>query len=244
MTRCVQFRRALEATLSGDASAAGLTELGWHEHLLGCCPCRELLEQEEALELLLDSLPEPVLPPGLASRVLVRLRREGAGFERLLDLNEVVVPVGLSARVREGLVDPRAEERLDRLLDRAGQVEIPAGLTGRVLEGLDTAPRASFRLLRGGSSAWRATAAAVLVLGGGALWWATRSDPRSDSGPDHGSRGTEVAIAPDHQSIDELVIAYLPALEYWDELKRLDPLEAAIVANLDEVDGALLEEGR
>lgn len=219
MNPCDAFRRALEATLSGAPHAVDLTVLGWHEHLVGCGECRTLLEQEEALELLLTSLPEPALPEELTSRVLARLRQKES-LDRLLDLDEVVVPVNLSARIRAGL----QEESLDRLLDRAGTVEVPAGLEVRVLEGVRAEQvadvrRARFHVLR----TRIASAAAILVVGAG-LWIAgTGNDASKPTG-------------------DEAVIAWLPALEYWEEVKSLDPLEARLVLEFDEVDQALLEE--
>ena len=129
MNSCEAFRRALEACLAGRPDAARLTELGWHDHLLSCGDCRELLAQEEALELLLASLPTPALPPELTSRVLGRLREKEQVLDGLLDLDQVAVPSNLSARVREAA-------RLDALLDLAAPVDVPADLAGRTLAGV------------------------------------------------------------------------------------------------------------
>ena len=68
-TSCMGFRQQLEALLGGRPDPERLTVLGWHEHLLSCGACREILEQEEALELLLASLPDPQLPPDLSRRL-------------------------------------------------------------------------------------------------------------------------------------------------------------------------------
>ena len=73
---CRQFRMLLERLLVGRAFPDRLVELSWHEHLLSCGACRELLEAEEALELLLRSLPAPELPPDLSRRLLARLKAE------------------------------------------------------------------------------------------------------------------------------------------------------------------------
>ena len=59
-SNCREFRRLLERELSPDTPAE-LTTLSWHEHLLSCESCRELLREEEALEVLLASLPLPSL---------------------------------------------------------------------------------------------------------------------------------------------------------------------------------------
>lgn len=231
MNSCDIFRRALAAMLLRDPSSSDLTALGWHEHLLGCEACRILLEQEEALELLLSSLPEPELPAELAGRVLARLRggSMGRGLDRLLDLDEVLVPEGLSLRIRDGLEVQGAGAKLDQLLDLAGEVRLSPGLSGRVLEGLAgergalTSP--GRQLVTG---QWRAAAAVVLVLGG-AFWISTR-----------GGGGGEGLVRP-HP--DDAVIAWLPALEYWEEVRQLDPLEAELAMKFDHIDAALLEEG-
>ncbi len=250
MTRdCNSFREmlggALEASLHG--SGEGLRVLGWHEHLLACEACRELLEQEEALELLLASLPDPVLPPQLAERLLARLRdRREAGLDALLDLDHVEPPPGLARDVCRGLARDAMETRLDALLDRAGELPVPAGLAGSVLAGLQRARRSRrggplLRLSR--SPAWRAALAAGLLIGlSWALWGALGERPGQTGG------GRQVGSNPvRHESgpvdPDEAIIAWLPALEYWEEVRSLDPLEAQIIEHMDDVDATLLEEG-
>ncbi len=90
MNACTQFRSLLEKELMRPGTNAEFTTLSWHEHLLSCEACRELLEAEEALELLLGSLPKPKLPADLAKRVLRRLRRvrTGVGLDQLLEVDD------------------------------------------------------------------------------------------------------------------------------------------------------------
>lgn len=256
---CRSFRHLLEAALAGRPDPRRLVRLGWHEHLAACEPCRALLDQEEALELLLASLPEPRLPPDVTRRVLERLRasRERE-LERLLELDRVTPPSGLAARVLAGVRrdraragssrSPRAREeaRLDALLDAAGQVVAPEGLAERVLAGLVeplelSGSRSSSRgpghaSSRGpGSVAPRrrlAAAAALVIVGGLAAHRILIVGPRG--------------LDPDDRHVaelaDERVIQSLPVLESWEALAELDPLELAIVGQLDLADEALLEQ--
>lgn len=141
---CIEFRTLLERELMKSEAlptSADLTSLSWHEHLLGCEDCRELLRAEEALEELLSSLPQPTLPPHLAERVLLRLRttRRALGLDDLLELDgELASPAGLSDRILANLAAERTGDdgKLDRLLDRH-TVEAPPGLAARVLAGLE-----------------------------------------------------------------------------------------------------------
>jgi hypothetical protein len=135
----------------GHPIPAELRELSWHEHLLGCGGCRELMEREEALEELLATLPAPRLSPELARRVLERLRevQEALGdLDALLALDrEAEAPAGLAGRVLASLVSERGlvrgalsdDELLDALLDRDPAPAAPAGLAERVLAGLSPA---------------------------------------------------------------------------------------------------------
>ena len=256
---CRSFRHLLEAALAGRPDPRRLARLGWHEHLLACEPCRALLDQEEALELLLASLPEPRLPPDVTARVLARLRarREGE-LERLLDLDQVDLPSGLAARVlarvREdgvpagppqaagaparprGPGDRRDEARLDALLDAAGRVEPPEGLAERVLAGLAArgalrAPRALVAAGERGVPRRHLTAAAALVIVGGLAAYRTL-----------GARGDGPVDRHVADLSDERVIQFLPVLESWEALAELDPLELAIVGQLDLADEAFLEQ--
>jgi hypothetical protein len=81
---CREFRSLLEVVLEGGVVERELSRLSWHEHLLACGECRSLLQAEEALEILLATLPEPRLPEHLARRVVSRLRdarRRDAGVQ-------------------------------------------------------------------------------------------------------------------------------------------------------------------
>jgi hypothetical protein len=247
MNACDVFRRALEARLRGRPNLGHLTQLGWHEHLLGCGDCRGLLEQEEALELLLASLPEPSLPRALTARVLERLHAaddqagHDQGLDRLLELDELRVPAGLADRVRAGVRAARTDQGLDVLLERAGQVELPPDLADRVLAGLRSERNLQPRLRLMSASVpggWRAAAAALIVVGGAGLLWKLSTGERTIEGPAEPSVAQIEPLSGD----DERLIVWLPVLEYWDEMRELDPLDAEIVARVDMVDEVLLEE--
>lgn len=128
---CRSFRAALTRALEGRPQPERLRLLSWHEHLLGCTDCRELLEREEALEHLLATLPEPKLPPDLTRRLIRRLgtsMESQSSLDDLLALDAAEVPVGLAAEVERRV---RAEAALDALLDQDG-VAVPSGLAARV----------------------------------------------------------------------------------------------------------------
>ncbi len=194
---CRSFRELLERKLSGRAAPSELVVLSWHEHLLGCGACRDLLEAEEALELLLASLPEPNLPPELARRVISRLRdaqqRDLAetGLDALLDLDRSEAPPArlaesVLARLRTaresatasvGAAEP-SESRLEALLELDRVVSVPEGLASRVLAGLHTLRRDEARARRAPRFAaknvgWVLAVAALVV----ASWlaWTLRS---------------------------------------------------------------------
>ena len=141
-SHCIEFRCLLEEALSGRADPPRLTELGWHEHLLGCGDCRGLLEAEEALELLLASLPDPKLPPDLRRRVLLRLRAgRQEPLESLLDLDHVEVPGGLARATTDALrerlvtgIDP-----LEAQLDAEAREQALSYESADLLEGLAAA---------------------------------------------------------------------------------------------------------
>lgn len=240
-SHCIEFRCLLEEALSGRADPPRLTELGWHEHLLGCGDCRGLLEAEEALELLLASLPDPKLPPDLRRRVLLRLRAgRQEPLESLLDLDHVEVPGGLARATTDALrerlvtgIDP-LEAQLDALLEAARPMEVPDGLSQRVLAGIEgervaIARRSRFLALRGGGAVLRAAAAVLVGVSTFAIW--THFD-RPDS--------FDRAVA---SVRDEDVIQSLAVLDYWDALQELDPVERDIVVQLDLTDVALFTEG-
>jgi hypothetical protein len=218
---CVGFRAALEAELLGRPSQERLAGLSWHEHLLSCGDCRELLEREEALEILLASLPEPRLPSALTQRVLGRLR-----LERLLDLDaEVRAPSGLAQGVLAGLARERAEARLDELLDLDRGVRVPVGLAGRVLGRLARERRRVPARRR----AWLYAVAAGLLLAflGRLYWIRTRPETRPTTEP-------VVQADPDPQ-----MLAALDVLEEWDLLMQDDV--DVLLSTLGPADLALLD---
>lgn len=129
---CTEFRARLAQALAEYPVA----ELAWHEHVLTCTDCRELLDAEEALDDLLASLPRPNLPPELARRVIARLAPERE-LDRLLDraldralggsLHEARPQ--LAGELLARLAAPREiaarERELDQLLDRVPAVARP-----------------------------------------------------------------------------------------------------------------------
>ena len=152
---CQHFRAQLERALLGRPDPDAIVHLAWQSHLGECASCRSLLEGEEALEVLLASLPQPALPPELAQRVLARLD-EGHRADSLdalleLDHEEPSVTPGLPGRTLSGLTPERREARLDALLDLDADAPVPPRLEDqqelgeRVLAGLQL-ERADARL--------------------------------------------------------------------------------------------------
>jgi len=234
---CRSFRRRLEHALEGARGSVELTSLAWHEHLLGCGDCRALLESEEALEILLASLPEPRLPPQLARRVLARLRavedlRESA-LDRLLELDPAArAPGGLAGRVLAGLEREReaADARLDALLERARAVEVPARLAQRVLAHLAeerVLARPRRRLLARRSTRLVALGALLGLLAAWALW------------PERTPASRERELA--HQSLDPRMLEHFEMLQQWELLRRND-LDT-LLSTLPPGDQLLLELG-
>jgi len=234
---CRSFRRRLEHALEGAHLVQELTSLAWHEHLLGCGDCRALLEAEEALEILLASLPEPRLPPQLARRVLARLRavedlRESA-LDRLLELDPAArAPGGLAGRVLAGLERERAQpaERLDALLERARPVAVPAQLSQRVLAHL-----AEERALARPRRTILARRSVRLVAGAGLLaalaawaFWPSRAPARSER---------ELAL----ENVDPRMLEHFELLQQWELLRRND-LDT-LLSTLPPSDQLLLELG-
>lgn len=235
-TDCSTFRRRLEHALEGTRTAEELTNLSWHEHLLGCADCRALLEGEEALEMLLESLPAPRLPAQLARRVLARLRSgEDQRLDRLLELDPSAhAPGDLARRVLAGLESERAQPagaaRLDALLARAGAVDVPAQLPQRVLAHLAEERALSRRRkpLLARRSARFALVAAVLALLATWAFWPRRETPRS-----------ELAGAP--AGVDPRMLEHIDVLEQWELLQRND-LDT-LLSTLPRTDQVLLEMG-
>lgn len=129
---CIEFRARLAQALAEHPVA----ELTWHEHVLTCADCRELLAAEEALDGLLASLPRPNLPPELARRVIARLAPERE-LDRLLDraLDRALggslhqARPQLASELLARLAAPRElaarERELDQLLDRVPALARP-----------------------------------------------------------------------------------------------------------------------
>jgi hypothetical protein len=254
---CAEFRGRLADLLSGrSGSRAAFVELAWHEHLLACTSCRELIEAEEALDELLASLPEPHLPPALTRRLLARLEpiRADAELDLLLDRSEAEpAPAALARNVLAKLAGPRRAEREDRALERlltaVPEPAAPAGLAARVLAGLaeqrpaSRAPGKAAPVRRDLRPARRIAVAAALLVGVGAAAWLARERlvPRPD-GPED---ARVVAGRPAAPAADELIetpseelLASLDLLESWDLL--VDAGVEADVNALGPVDELLL----
>ena len=262
-TFCMEFRQQLEALLGGRPDPERLTVLGWHEHLLSCGDCREILEQEEALELLLASLPDPQLPPDLSRRLVRRLRQleseasdtKGGALESLLALDEVAIPAGLAGRVKAGVAEARREDRLDALLERALRVEVPEDLGQRVLAGLE-GERSRDRLISAAPQSrpegrtrpmsrgvlLRLAAAILVGASGVALWRGTLGNegenPETPSALLVQRQGGEL---PQMASLDEEVIENLSELLYWESIESLGPMERDLLSLLDLTDEAVLD---
>jgi hypothetical protein len=146
--QCFKFRSSLSSALEGPTNTEGQSDrlaqaremetLGWHEHLLQCAECRQLLEGEQILEELLGSLPEPALSPGQRESLVLRLA-ENLRLERWLDVADPFdgAPVGLSGRILQGvrastLASPQSVD-VDGHLAELDHVEAPVGLAGRVM---------------------------------------------------------------------------------------------------------------
>lgn len=226
---CTAFRAALEAELVGRPSHGKLAWLSWHEHLLSCRDCRELLEKEEALEALLATLPEPRLPDALLHRVLARLRRESAEetkLEGLLDAleEEIRPPAGLAAGVLARVAAERGDD-LDALLDLDREVVVPEGLAGRVLARLSRERRPSRRV------PWIYAAAAGLafLVFGRFLWTRTRVE----------TAPPKELVARGDAPPDPALLASLDVVEQWDLLMQDDV--DVLISTLGPADEALLD---
>jgi len=246
---CTEFRALLARALGGSrVDPAMRATLSWHEHLLGCAACRDLLAAEEALEELLTTLPEPHLPAGLTRRVLARLAAERAGdgsereparapalarvrLDRLLDLApEPVAPEGLAARVLAGVAGRRGPEAdLDDLLGRVPPPRAPRGLAQRVLAALEGERAAPVHAGRFGGARglpWTASAAALALVALGA--WRIFARPTAPEPARVASLEPEVEL-----------LECLDVLENWDLL--MSPDAELWFADLEPADEILLE---
>ena len=236
---CGQFRSLLESELLRPGTNAELTPLSWHEHLLFCEECRSLLAAEEALELLLSSMPAPKLPAHLARRVLLRLQRARSrpGLDRLLEVDAgLEAPAGLSGRVLAALADSRGTEAdgLDRLLDRY-QVTVDDQLSERILSGLHRErfarplafhERKVVRVLMTAAAAAVVYVAAYTLSGGGGA-------AKTQHSP------TELAFA-DPDLLEEYYL-----LDNWNLLMPESDVELLVATSIDDADELALglEEG-
>jgi hypothetical protein len=191
------------------------------------------LAAEEALEVLLASLPAPRLPAGLAERLLRRLADARAGADELdlllLHGEAPSGPADLAGRVLSALAPARREQRDERALDRLlAEVEAPAtppALAERVLAALaaernavdaSRGPRRSARPRRRVTLGLLLAAASVLAVVAVRLGGERRP--------------ARVAVEP---AQDELLAA-LDVLENWD-LVTDDDVDL-LLADLDAAD--------
>ena len=245
MNTCREFRDNLELALRGLPQPARLVPLSWDGHLLGCQACRDLLEAEQALEMLLASLPEPKLPAELASRVLERLKRERIKAPaKALDLDapldgapDPVMPKDLAARILKGVAPAREASfqasQLDRLLDKLPEPNAPADLTANILAGLREERRPEPLQLLRGPRLWVPLAAAGLI----AALWISRSWEGLEVDPAK-EQDKEPHLADVIELNDEMAEAF-EVLDNWEHLEGGD-LDL-LLASIDEVDELLIE---
>lgn len=257
---CFEFRARLASVLAGRVEPAAVAELAWHEHLLACGDCRELLEAEEALDQLLASLPDPKLPRALAERVLSRLEVSrlaeplDAALDALLDRSPAAAaPDQLAARVLANLEDARhtlrAENELDRLLERIAVPRTPVGLAARVLARLErerarpiahsAEPAVAAQPRRARRMTVYALAASLAVALGVAAWLRWDHERAAPSDRQVASTDAPVpSVAPSSNEPPQELLASLELLESWD-LVTDDSLDARLNA-LDSFDEMLL----
>ena len=127
---CTAFRPRSKPSSSGRPSHGKLAWLSWHEHLLSCRDCRELLEKEEALEALLAMrCPSRDSPTRSRIRVLARLRRRArrrrsSKGSSTRSRRRSARPAGLAAGVLARVAAERGDD-LDALLDLDREVVVP-----------------------------------------------------------------------------------------------------------------------
>jgi hypothetical protein len=206
---CAPFRAEVERALAGPAGA--LARLASHEHARACPACRIELARERALDGVLERMPAPAVPDGLARGVLARLAPERDGL-----------PATVQAAPRG-----RGDDPLEEALARLPAPHVPADLSARILHGL--APARAERRARSWRFRWLASAAAVLVAVL-ALWgWSVLRRPARSG---ELAQGTDTGLED-----DEDLLAY--AVERWELLQDED-LDLWL-AGLDPVDELLIE---
>ena len=233
---CRAFQDHLAAALNGapHEPSDSLRALSWHSHLLTCSTCRELLAAEEALDVLLATLPAPRLPAGVAARVLARLaeERQDAALDRLLELaRSAPAPTCLARDVLATLEAERQSAALDRLLDLLPEPVAPRGLAVRVLAGLERerAPRTWIGRARRAPWHVRIAAAAALALGGAMAFDALRPKPQVEDTSVDLAAGT-----PPQELLESLDL-----LQDWDLIN--DPSVDVVLTGLDTAEEVLLE---
>ncbi|HVS10490.1 MAG TPA: hypothetical protein VMS76_11495 [Planctomycetota bacterium] len=245
---CTEFRARLERLLAGRPESPALDQLTWHEHLAACEACSNLLVEEEAFEALLETLPEPSLPPELAQRVLLRLesarRLEGA-LDALLDLAAPApVPEDLAGRLLQRLSGHRAARDLDGLLQQLPAPRPPADLARRLIARLEPARRPAHAPL-GRSWSRAALLAASLALALGAGWWWIAGGGPADALPRGGAGVAQPESSPrdvpeERETPSDELLASLELLENWD-LLTADDLDVLLAASFDTLDEVLLD---
>lgn len=267
--QCFEFRSRLSAaldahptdTIGGDgyqAQASEMQSLGWHEHLLHCGECRQLLEGEQILEELLGTLPEPQLSTSQRNNLVQRLA-ENLRLERWLDLADpfVAAPEGLSDRILKGMRKATADtgkvsSDLDHRLAELDAVETPVGLAGRIMrhcqvQTSDTGPVLTPQKSRATQGPGRGvpilrhwlTTGLVAASLAAFLWYLpnkTKTDSPND--PDH-----MVETGSDFESGEDAeVLALLDSLEVLDLVDELDAEEWELVDQYDSYALFLMDE--
>lgn len=137
---CEAFRQRLRTWLSAPCEGSHAAQhaldgqaLAWNAHLLGCAPCRRLLEDERALNELLECVPAPRLTALQRERLMALLQHD-VRLEALLALADPAAPAGLAERIWARVQAEPEELALDDSLAHIDAIEAPAGLAQRVWE--------------------------------------------------------------------------------------------------------------
>ncbi len=259
--QCFDFRSRLSTVLEGHPDAGGradrqaqaleMQSLGWHEHLLHCGECRQLLEGEQILEELLGSLPEPALSDTQRESLVQRLA-ENLRLERWLDAADPFegAPAGLSARILQGVRASAQTASIDDHLAELDHVEVPVGLAGRVLRHCqENAPRKDVELTPQRSRPthtasrgvpllrhWLTTGLVAASLAA-FLWYLPGKSKVNPAQP------SPNVVNVDSESNDAEVLALLDSLEVMDLVDELDAEEWELVDQYDSYGLFLVEDG-
>lgn len=256
--QCFEFRSRLSSALEGHSSdsredqAQEMQSLGWHEHLLHCAECRQLLDGEQILEELLGSLPTPALTVNQRTHLVQRLA-ENLRLERLLDAADLFVgaPKGLSDRILSGVRNAQPEAmasseealRLDDHLAALDSVPTPLGLASRVMRHCQDqmsapaadlipskqrptqAPKKAIPILRH----WLSTGLVAASLAA-ILWYLPG---KSKTGPRSPENFVAETNSYRYSEEDAEVLALLDTLEVMDLVDELDAEEWDLVDQYD-----------